>query len=310
MSNIGFLRDVSPREAWSHEAIDFTPWLAENLSVLGEELGIELEFESKERSVGGYFADIVATCPHDDRIVLIENQLEKSNHGHLGQVMTYIAGTDAQIIVWIATDFSEPHLAAIKWLNEHTVEPFAFFAVRLRVVRIGESDPAPMFEVLERPNNWERQMHAEQREKRTRSRRADDRTAYWQQFLEKNPDFAELGVSPNGSASQWLALDAVPDMHISIYFALGGVGVFLRGLRGSTPADIFERFQPHANEFKNMLGDVGDAATWGGTTSSHPGVSLKLDMTDRENWEQAIAWQGETAEKWIAATQAIFGEAV
>ena len=116
MTGIGKLRNVSPREAWTHEALDFTPWLCENLALLGEEIGIELEYESRETAVGSYFADIVARCPQDDRVVLIENQLERGNHQHLGQLMTYIAGTDAEIIVWIATDFSEPHLAAINQL--------------------------------------------------------------------------------------------------------------------------------------------------------------------------------------------------
>ena len=101
MSIIGNLRTVPPRDAWAHEALDFTPWLAEHLSTLGEEIGIQLEFESTEKTVGGYFADIVASCPTDGKIVLIENQLEKSDHGHLGQVMTYLAG--AGIIMLLIT---------------------------------------------------------------------------------------------------------------------------------------------------------------------------------------------------------------
>lgn len=305
MSKIGFLKDISPREAWSHEAIEFTPWLADNLAILGEELGIQLEFESKEKLIGGYFADIVARCPQDDRIVLIENQLEKSNHGHLGQVMTYIAGTDAQIVVWIATDFSEPHLAALKWLNEHTVDPFEFFAVRLRVVRIGDSDPAPMFEVLERPNNWERQMHAEQREKRSQSRRAEDRTAFWQRVVEYSPEFlSSHGLIPNGAASQWLVPDKAPNLVVSIYIALTGVGVFLRGRRGSTPADILKIFEPEQARFKELV----ENEMYDPSSSKHPGLSLEIDMTDQDNWHEAIEWLCRKAQVWLAATDQVFGE--
>lgn len=306
MSNIGLLTDISPREAWSHEAIDFTPWLAENLAVLGEGLGIQLEFESKETSVGGYFADIVARCPQDDRVVLIENQLEKSNHGHLGQVMTYLAGTDAQIIVWIATDFSEPHLAALKWLNEHTVDPFAFFAVRLRVVRIGGSDPAPMFEVLERPNNWERQMHAVQRENRTQSPRASQRQAYWSKLVSICPELENQGITLNGSSSQWLVPDDVSCFVISIYIAIDGVGLFLRGPRGSTPADVFERFEAMSDRFKQLVGgEMKDA-----TASSHPVCFLKIDTTKSENWEKAALWQCEKAMLWLQATSEVFADSI
>lgn len=302
MTKIGVLRDVSPRDAWSHEAMDFTPWLADNLSILGQELGIQLEFESKETSVGGYFADIVARCPQDDRVVLIENQLEKSNHGHLGQLMTYIAGTDAQIIVWIATDFSEPHLAALKWLNEHTVDPFAFFAVRLRVVRIGESDPAPMFEVLERPNNWERQMHAVQRESRSQSPRAAQRQAYWMKLISICPELERYGITLNGSSSQWLEPDGVSDLVISIYLAVDGVGLFLRGPRGSTPADILQRFEGVSDRFKELVGGEMKEAT----ASSHPVCFMKTDTTDPANWEKAALWQSEKAKVWLKATSEVF----
>ena len=304
MNNIGLLRDISPRDAWSHEAMDFTPWLAENLAALSEELGIQLEFESKETSVGGYFADIVARCPQDGRIVLIENQLEKSNHGHLGQVMTYLAGTDAQIIVWIATNFSEPHLAALKWLNKHTVDPFAFFAVRLRVVRIGESNPAPLFEVLERPNNWERQMQAVQRESRSRSPRASQRQAYWSKLVSICPQLEKRGIALNGSSSQWLVPDDVSGLVISVYLAIDGVGLFLRGPRGSTPADILERFEAVSDRFKELVGGEMEDAT----ASSHPVCFLKIDTTDPANWEEAALWQCEKARVWLQATSDVFAD--
>lgn len=304
MTAIGKLRNVSPREAWTHEALDFTPWLCENLGLLGEEIGIELEYESRETAVGSYFADIVARCPQDDRVVLIENQLERGNHQHLGQLMTYIAGTDAEIIVWIATDFSEPHLAAIKWLNEHTVAPFAFFAVRLRVLRIDDSNPAPMFEVLERPNTWERQMHAEQRERRSQSPRAAERLAYWELVLERMPEFEARGVIPNGSSSQWLTPDGVSNIVISIYMAVEGVGVFLRGRRGTTAAEILEAFSPHAQRFSEMVG--GNVSV--PTETAHPACNFKVDMTDRANWDAAVSWQLETAQKWLRAASEIFGD--
>lgn len=302
VNSIGVLTSVSPREAWSHEATDFTPWLAENLAVLGEELGIQLEFESKETRVGSFFADIVARCPQDDRVVLIENQLEKSDHGHLGQLMTYLAGTDAKIIVWIATDFSEPHLAALKWLNEHTADPFAFFAVRLRVVRIGDSDPAPMFEVVERPNCWERQMNAVQRASRSQSSRASQRQAYWNELVSTCPELEKRGVRVNGSASQWLQPNNVSGLVVSIYLAVDGVGLFVRGPRGSSTVDVFGRLEASSGRFREFVGD--DLID--GTDTSYPSCFMKVDTTDPANWDKAMNWHCEKAMKWLQALSEIF----
>ncbi|MBY0421105.1 MAG: hypothetical protein K2Q06_02295, partial [Parvularculaceae bacterium] len=141
MSGLSFERllDVDIRKAFTHEATVFTPWLADNLDRLAEALGFNLELVTREAAVEGFSADILARCPEDDAMVLIENQLGGSDHGHLGQIMTYLAGLEARSVVWIATDFRDEHLSAIRWLNTHTAEQFTFYAVRLRVVRIGES---------------------------------------------------------------------------------------------------------------------------------------------------------------------------
>jgi adenine-specific DNA-methyltransferase len=158
MTRFATLDDVPLQEAWGHEAHDFTPWLAENLGRLSEAIGIPLELTDTEVAVESFSADILARNPQDDSVVLIENQFKPSDHGHLGQIMTYLAGLSAHTIIWIAPYFREPHLSAIRWLNEHTEEPFAFFAVKLRVVRIENSPLVPLFEVIERPNHWDRQV--------------------------------------------------------------------------------------------------------------------------------------------------------
>ena len=138
---LGALETADLRDAWKHEAHDFTPWLAENLDRLAGELGVELEKEDTEVHVGPYRADIVARTRVDDSRVVIENQLEEANLQHLGQVLAYLAGLDARIVVWIARGFDDAHLSAIRWLNDHTVDPYAFFAVRVRVVRNRQLTP-------------------------------------------------------------------------------------------------------------------------------------------------------------------------
>lgn len=152
----GELQDVDLREAWPNKASDFTPWLAENLERLSAVIGLPLELEATEVPVEGFSADILARIPDDDGRVLIENQLEGIDHRHLGQILTYLAGLEAQTVIWVARRFHSAHLSAIRWLNEHTTGPFAFFAVTVRVVRIGDapSPVAPLFEVVERPDEW------------------------------------------------------------------------------------------------------------------------------------------------------------
>ena len=127
------LSDAAVREAWPDEARDFTPWLFDNIGFLSEALGVELKAISTEAAVDQFSVDIIAEDSRTGGRVLIENQLEASDHRHLGQVLTYLAGINAKSVIWIARDFQEAHRSAVRWLNEHTDDDFAFFAVRLRL---------------------------------------------------------------------------------------------------------------------------------------------------------------------------------
>lgn len=193
------LTEADLREVWRHEAHDFTPWLAGNLDRLAEATGVPLEAEATESRVGEFAADILATGP-EGQSVLIENQLEHSDHSHLGQIMTYLAGLDAQIVVWVARDFSDPHLSAIQWLNRNTEDEFAFFAVKLRVVRISDSPLAAVFEVIAKPNNWERRVRWEGAGPRAENVRRYRR--FWTHYAGRHP---RDGVRPkHGSANVWI----------------------------------------------------------------------------------------------------------
>lgn len=144
------------RTVWASESAEFTPWLAseQNLSLLADTLAMELELESEEREVGPYRADIVCKDTSDGTLVLIENQLEQTDHVHLGQLMTYAAGLDAVTIVWIAERFTDEHRAALDWLNEITGEKVSFFGLEIELWRIGDSPLAPKFNVVSKPNDW------------------------------------------------------------------------------------------------------------------------------------------------------------
>ena len=166
---LGRIREVSARDAvQGNENLRFTPWLATYVDVLADVLGFGLRVMGEgddalvvgrhvEVDVGGYFLDIRAT---DDagRVVAIENQYGQADHRHLGQLIVYAAGVGADVLVWIAETFSEPHLEAIRWLNARTDGGCGVFAVRARFLQIGSSPPAPVFEVMARPSEWMRKM--------------------------------------------------------------------------------------------------------------------------------------------------------
>lgn len=154
--DLGRLERVGLRDIWTTEATDFTPWLAcpENLSVLAETLGIDLELEAQERAVGPFRADILCKEIGADRWVLIENQLERTDHGHLGQLLTYASGLEAVTIVWIAARFTEEHRSTLDWLNRITDDSFRFFGLEVELWRIGNSPAAPKFNIVSKPNDW------------------------------------------------------------------------------------------------------------------------------------------------------------
>ena len=155
-STLGRLAKVDPRTVWTHEAHDFTPWLAqdENLRQLGDAIGIELELAGTEQNVGPFNADILCKDTVDDQWVLVENQLERTDHTHLGQLLTYAAGLDAATIVWITRRFREEHRAALDWLNENTETGIHFFGIEIELWQIGDSPPAPKFNLVSKPNDW------------------------------------------------------------------------------------------------------------------------------------------------------------
>lgn len=152
--SLGRLSRLDAREVWLHEAHDFTPWLHENVALLAEALGFDIEATGREVSVGDFAVDIVGRTTPGGRSVIVENQLAPTDHSHLGQVLTYASGLDAAIIVWVAPRFRDEHRQALDWLNAHTDEQVDFFGVELELLRIDDSAPAPHFKLVAQPNAW------------------------------------------------------------------------------------------------------------------------------------------------------------
>lgn len=153
------LDSVRLRDVWPHEAHDFTRWLADNLDRLSEVLGVELEWGATEHPVGRYSLDILARVARPDgsaELVVIENQLEQSDHDHLGKCLTYASGVGASTVVWITPLLNAEHRAAVEWLNQNTHDGIRFFVIQPRAVRIGLSPPALVLDVVVRPNDWQK----------------------------------------------------------------------------------------------------------------------------------------------------------
>ena len=156
--NLKQLTPVDLNEVWETEPNHFTPWLAkeENLTLLGKTLGMELELEAQEINVGDFRADILCKNTVDGSWVLIENQLEQTDHKHVGQLLTYAAGLDAATVVWIAKTFRREHCAMLDWQNRITDERYRFFGIKIKVWQIENSAHAVQFEVVSSPNDWSR----------------------------------------------------------------------------------------------------------------------------------------------------------
>ena len=155
-NDLGRLEPVDLREIWPNEESDFTPWLADqkNLAILGDALGMPLEFVAREEAVGPYSADILCRDSNDRIQVVVENQLESTHHDHLGKLLTYAAHLGARVVVWIAKSFTDQHRAALNWLNEVSEAGTRFFGLEIELWQIGESPPAPKFNVVAKPNDW------------------------------------------------------------------------------------------------------------------------------------------------------------
>lgn len=156
--DLGRLTKVDLNEIWTSEASEFTPWLAreENLAVLGDALSIDLELEAQEKAVGPFRADLLCKDIGTGAWVLVENQLQRTDHGHLGQLLTYASGLEAVTIVWVAAKFTEEHRSTLDWLNKITDESFRFFGLEVELWRIGDSAAAPKFNIVSKPNDWSR----------------------------------------------------------------------------------------------------------------------------------------------------------
>jgi hypothetical protein len=299
-TNLGRIEKVKLRDVWQDEAHDFTPWLAmeENLDVLADTLEMDLKIEATEQSVGQYRADIVCKDLSNDNWVLIENQLEKTDHSHLGQLITYAAGLDAVSIVWIAETFSDQHRAALDWLNEQTNESLNFFGLQIELWRIDESPVAPKFNLVSRPNSWTKGGGGVGPVKRP------ERLEYWTKFREyvvaHASDLKPSRVADGASMDVGVGWSGL-NFKVGGYDDADHVFVRLSGrrdVRQRVLSSIHSEQIAIEKEFGGKLFRRGDKAQ---STDEDAPHGLQTDRSGSikaiDDWENQFAWYVKTIRK-------------
>ena len=254
MANIGKLTEVDVRELWRHEQYDFSNWLAkgENLEYLNDIIGLTLTDVDKEVYVGPYRCDIVAKDETSGITVIIENQLEGTNHDHLGKIITYASGLNAKVMIWIVKEAKEEHRAAIEWLNNNTNNDVNFFLIEIHAYKIGDSDPAPKFEVVEKPNDFV---------KRSKVKTADsdlnksqgERLAFWEQFNQLVIGRGKPFNLRKATTDNWYDVAmGTSDAHIAINL-VNKDGCIVVECYINDNKDLFDTLSDHKKEIEDTL---------------------------------------------------------
>lgn len=289
--NLSKLNRVEIRKIFKDEARDFTPWLAteENIKLLSDEIGIEIKTIEIEAGVGKYSADILAEEEGTGRKIVIENQLDVTNHDHLGKILTYSSGRDAEIIIWITTNFREEHQKAIAWLNEHTDENIAFFAIKIELWQIDNSNPAAKFEVLEKPNEWAKIMKQSYTNELTDTRLLQ--LDFWSKLKlhikEKDKNMRLQTPRPQ----HWYDISmGSSDAHIGLTVNTRensmGCEIYI-----SRNKELFNYLKDRKNKIEKILGDLEwvDAPV----ASRIKIINEKFNLENKDNWDNYFAWLHE-----------------
>lgn len=310
---IGRIQEVDLRSVWPHEAQSFTPWLEENPQELGELLGLDLDL-SKEHPIGSFSLDLVGTDLATGRSVIIENQLEKSNHSHLGQLLTYAGGVRPQIVVWVAKQIREEHRAALNWLNSVTDNQTHFFGVEVRAIKIGDSLPAPMLDLVVEPNVWGKQVR-ESASKATRSDRLNAYGEFWESLIaELGDEYPDLRERTAWARSYFPTFTGFADLSLNLVFSGKGLRVELY-FGSRDPEKSAKRFDA-VNEVQSRLQQLTSSKLvfepLEGKIASRISIYGSVaDVEDRGSWQIYRNWFAkEYSELRKVASSPVFKSAI
>lgn len=287
---IGKLEEVDIRELWKHEKYDFSEWLSkkENIENLNDILGLTLVDISKETYVGSYRCDLFAKDETTGIKVIIENQLEMSNHDHLGKIITYASGLDAKVVVWIVKEAREEHRSAIEWLNNNTNSNINFFLIEIHAYKIENSDNAPMFQVIEQPNDFIKN-NKSINSNDTMNKSQSQRLKFWNQF---NNVLVERGKPFNvrkATTDHWYNVAiGTSNAHIDITLvnkdSVIGVELYITDNK-----EFFDKLYQRKDEIENDLGFKLDWRRLNNSKASRIVTFIKgLNFDDHSNYNELI----------------------
>ena len=251
---IGKIERVKLRDIWKHETYDFTKWLQDNMDVLSDIIGLNLINAEREKSAGDFSVDLVA---EDDagNPVIIENQLEKSNHDHLGKIITYLTAIDAKTAIWIVTDPRPEHIDAITWLNESRAA--SFYLLKVEAIKIGNSDSAPLLTLIVGPSDETKQVGDTKKEM---AERYQIRHLFWKELLEKAKQKTKLHAQVSPSQYNWAGAGAGKsglgfNYSITKHDAKAELYIDRGKDSDQETKDIFNELISHKNEIENTFGE-------------------------------------------------------
>ncbi|MEX1064321.1 MAG: DUF4268 domain-containing protein [Candidatus Paceibacterota bacterium] len=300
MEKLGKLHRVDLRKAWNHEAHHFTQWLSEedNLAILGDEIGIDIKLIQTEASVGRFNVDIFAEEQNTGRKIIIENQLEPTNHDHLGKLITYASGLDAEIVVWIVEEVRDEHKQAMDWLNEHTDEDIYFFAIKMELWQIGDSPFAPKFQAVSKPNDWAKAVKTSV----NRGPLTDTKMMqldFWNKFVEF--------TKRNGTTLKLRKTGPQHWFSISLGNSISHLALTLNTQDSQMACEMYipdnkELFDNLYSQKDKINTEINKDLKWqrlDGKKASRIRLSNDADFNDKDHWDEYFTWLKDTAELFL-----------
>lgn len=288
---IGKLSEVDVRELWKHEQYDFSKWLAkpENIEYMNEILGLTLIDINREVYVGPYRCDIVAKDETSGIIVIIENQLEATNHEHLGKIITYASGLDAKVMVWIVKEAKEEHRAAIEWLNNNTGSEVNLFLLEIHAYKIGDSDPAPKFEIIEKPNDFVKRGNNKATNNGEMNKSQSERLTFWEQFNQVLINRGKPFNVRKATTDHWYDVAVgSSDAHIAIDL-VNKDGMIVVEMYVSDNKELFDKLYDNKDAIENALGSGLEWARLDGKKASRIKYSIPgLNFDDHSNYDNLM----------------------
>jgi hypothetical protein len=300
VKQLGKLHKVPLREIWVHEALTFTKWLSEeeNLALLGDELDIDVSLVQAEASIGKFNVDILAEETTSGKKIVIENQLEQTNHDHLGKLITYASGVDATYVVWVVASERDEHKRAIDWLNEHTDEDVSFFLVRVELWQIGDSPAAPKFVIVSQPNDWakaaKRSTDTEGHVTEVKLRQLE----FWEGFREFGQSHGtDLGLRKAQPHHWYDIATGSTKWHISLTVNSMTDQMTCQVYIGGDKS-LFKSFEAHKKEIEEKLGLPLEWMELAEKKASRIRLSAPCELAREKEWPRYFAWLLSTAENF------------